>query len=99
MILRNSAKCNGCGTEIVSGHVHDFVIHRCVVPGNYLRATDPREYYFCVDGGREYLKRNFKSPGDYRETSILVNRPACTMGVSHLGTLALATSSGSLGQS
>lgn len=85
MIFRNSAKCNGCGTEIVSRWRHDFVTHGCVVDGSYFKGTNPRGYSFSVDGGSAYLRRAFKTPSDYTDTSFVVNRPACTMGVSHLG--------------
>ena len=85
MIFRNSAKCNGCGTEIVSRWRHEFVTHECVVEGSYLKGTSPRSYLFSVDGGRDYLKRCYRTEGDYTDTSFLANRPACTMGVSHLG--------------
>lgn len=42
-IIRNSAKCNKCDTEIESKHVHDFVYCKC---GK-----------IAVDGGKQYLKR------------------------------------------
>ncbi len=42
-IVRNSARCLLCNTEIESTHVHDFVTCPC---GN-----------LSVDGGHDYLKR------------------------------------------
>jgi hypothetical protein len=65
-ILRNSAKCNHCGTEIESKHRHDFVVHYCAVkPAQRRKWVDeelvdvPGEttWSFAVDGGKVYLKR------------------------------------------
>lgn len=56
MILRNSARCETCGEELVSIGHHDFVTCSC---GN-----------LSVDGGRRYLKRYFVGP--FTETSYQV---------------------------
>jgi len=54
-IIRNSAHCLLCDTEIVSTHVHDFVTCPC---GN-----------LSVDGGHDYIKRGIMvSVVDGRET-------------------------------
>lgn len=42
-IVRNSARCKKCGTEIESTHRHDFVSCSC---GS-----------IAVDGGHDYLRR------------------------------------------
>lgn len=55
-ILRNSAKCLECNEEIVSAHRHDF--RRCSC-GN-----------ICVDGGKDYIRRAFRS-GNYEDTSVI----------------------------
>jgi hypothetical protein len=58
-IIRNSARCNVCGDEVESTHVHDFQPCRC---GN-----------LAVDGGHEYLRRairDYAVPDSYTETSI-----------------------------
>lgn len=57
MILRNSAKCLDCDTEIESKHRHDFVSCPC---GN-----------ISVDGGRAYLRRMFKDSSGYVDTSLV----------------------------
>lgn len=66
MIVRNSAKCVHCGTEIESKHRHDFVVHYCAVkPAQRHAWVDnvlvevPGEttWNFAVDGGKAYLKR------------------------------------------
>ncbi len=46
-IISNKARCDECGETIESKHRHDFVTCKC---GN-----------LHVDGGRDYLKRGFKS--------------------------------------
>ena len=45
-IIKNAIRCNLCGEEIESRHVHDFVTCRCGACS--------------VDGGREYLRRCFR---------------------------------------
>lgn len=55
-IIRNSAKCLGCGDEIESTHRHDFKSCTC---GN-----------LAVDGGRAYTKRLFKDLADVEDTSV-----------------------------
>lgn len=61
-ITRNSIECNRCGDEIESANVHDLKWCSC-------RAI-------AVDGGHEYLRRLYKSPGDYKDTSIYTSREA-----------------------
>jgi hypothetical protein len=57
-ILRNSAKCALCGTEIESKTLHDYQTCEC------------GEIY--VDGGRSYLHRGFKtSLENFEDTSII----------------------------
>lgn len=46
-IIRNSARCHGCGDEIVSTHRHDFVACSCGA--------------LFVDGGKSCLRRGFDS--------------------------------------
>jgi Zn finger protein HypA/HybF involved in hydrogenase expression len=53
-IIRNSVRCLKCGEEIESTNRHDFVTCKC---GNV-----------SVDGGKDYLRRVFKSR-DYEDTS------------------------------
>lgn len=59
-IIRNAIRCNLCGEEIESRHVHDFVTCRCGACS--------------VDGGREYLRRCFRERDCY--TDISVTEPA-----------------------
>lgn len=54
-IKRNAAKCNKCGDIIESTHRHDFKWCSCRT--------------VAVDGGLEYIKRCFKSEGDYTDLS------------------------------
>ena len=57
-ILINKIRCNFCGDEIESTHVHDFKFCSC---GSV-----------AVDGGREYLKRSFTNGlDDFTELSIM----------------------------
>lgn len=63
MILRNRAKCLKCGEIIESKHRHDYVTCKC---GN-----------LAVDGGRDYLKRNFQ---DYSMVEELSCKPDCFLG-------------------
>lgn len=58
-IWENSVKCKECGEKIRSKNRHNFVTCQC---GNV-----------SCDGGSWYLKRAFKSPDCYEETSILFN--------------------------
>ena len=58
-IIRNSAKCLKCNTEIVSEYTHDYVSCPC---GS-----------LSVDGGKEYLKRSYKSINDFIDTSIVMS--------------------------
>ena len=59
-IIKNAIRCNLCGEEIESRHVHDFVTCRCGACS--------------VDGGREYLRRCFRERDCY--TDISVTEPA-----------------------
>lgn len=59
-IIKNAIRCNVCGEEIESRHVHDFVTCRCGACS--------------VDGGREYLRRCFRERDCY--TDISVTEPA-----------------------
>ena len=57
-ILINKIRCNSCGDEIESTHVHDFKFCSC---GSV-----------AVDGGHEYLKRSFTNGlDDFTELSIM----------------------------
>lgn len=62
ILVRNSAKCLGCGDEIVSGHRHDFRSCSCGA--------------LTVDGGLAYRKRLYKSAIGWLDTSILAEPPA-----------------------
>ena len=55
-IIKNAIRCNVCGEEIESRHVHDFVTCRCGACS--------------VDGGREYLRRCFRSRDCYTDISV-----------------------------
>ena len=60
MIIRNKIKCRKCGDIIESYHCHDYKHCKCGL--------------VAVDGGREYLKREFpKFPTEewYEELSIV----------------------------
>lgn len=55
-ILINKIRCNHCGDEIESTHVHDFKWCKCKTVH--------------VDGGKQYLKRGFvNSPNDFTDLS------------------------------
>lgn len=54
-ILRNSAVCNHCHTEIESTHRHDFRQCECK--------------RVAVDGGKDYIRRIYNEPSDYTDTS------------------------------
>lgn len=67
-IIRNSAKCTACGTEIESTHRHDFKVHYCAVEPapkyvwsdaecTHLVPSGGYTWRFAVDGGKDYLKR------------------------------------------
>jgi len=57
-IIINMIKCNTCKVVLLSLHRHDFRQCSCGV---------------AVDGGQDYLKRQFKnSPDDYEELSIVL---------------------------
>ena len=60
VILRNSAHCLSCDTEIVSSFRHDFVSCSC---GNVF-----------VDGGKSYLRRGVKDSSLYKDTSVIIEK-------------------------
>ena len=84
LIVRNAARCLGCGKVIESYHRHNFVSHRCL--------SDGVVHDFFVDGGREYLRRGWDS-GDtgkrheavYEEASVTIQAPYAAMGVPTYG--------------
>ena len=55
-IIKNAIRCNLCGEEIESRHVHDFVTCRCGACS--------------VDGGHEYLRRCFRTRDCYTDISV-----------------------------
>ena len=59
-LIKNAIRCNVCGEEIESRHVHDFVTCRCGACS--------------VDGGHEYLRRCFRTRDCF--TDISVTEPA-----------------------
>ena len=56
MIIKNAIRCNICGEEIESKHRHDYVTCKCGACS--------------VDGGHDYLRRSFKSPGCFTDISV-----------------------------
>lgn len=56
-IIRNSARCNGCGDEIESRHRHDFQACSC---GSIF-----------VDGGNSYFRAGAKRLEDFISTAIV----------------------------
>lgn len=62
ILVRNSARCLLCDTEVVSGHRHDFRSCSCGA--------------LSLDGGLAYRRRLFKSYADWLDTSILAEPPA-----------------------
>lgn len=59
MIIRNSAKCLECNTEIESKHRHDYVTCACSKVH--------------VDGGTDYIKRGVAADAKWEDTSIARN--------------------------
>lgn len=57
MIIRNSALCLECHTEVISQHRHDFVRCKCGA--------------VAVDGGQAYLKRSIIPGKQFKDTSIV----------------------------
>lgn len=55
-LVRNSARCLKCSTEIESTHRHDFVTCPCGA--------------LSVDGGLDYARRVFKDDADWEDTSV-----------------------------
>lgn len=64
MIIRNSARCRGCGDEIESRHRHDFVSCTCGA--------------IFVDGGKDYLRAGDLHPEKpfFESTSIVEPDPS-----------------------
>jgi hypothetical protein len=60
-LVRNQAKCLGCGDTIVSRHTHDFVTCSCGA--------------LSVDGGRSYARRAFKEEVPWEELSVYSDVP------------------------
>lgn len=56
-IIRNAAKCLGCGVTVESTHRHDFVECDCGA--------------IFVDGGKDYLRRGCKSDAQVEDLSIV----------------------------
>ena len=56
-IIKNSIRCKSCGDVLESKHVHDFVQCRCGA--------------CAADGGKDYLRRLFKTEDCYEELSIV----------------------------
>jgi hypothetical protein len=54
-----NAICTPDGTIIESLHRHDFVCHK-----------DKNGLTYCVDGGNDYLRRNYHEKAPYKELSI-----------------------------
>jgi hypothetical protein len=66
MILRNSAKCNTCDTELESRHRHDFRTHTCPnnpkiakhwVDDKLVELPGEATFNWGVDGGKDYIRR------------------------------------------
>lgn len=55
-IIRNSARCLGCGDELESTHRHDFRTCSCGA--------------LSVDGGKAYIRRVYTAHVGYEDTSI-----------------------------
>ena len=56
-IIKNSIRCKSCGDILESKHVHDFVQCSCGA--------------CAADGGKDYLRRLFKTEGCYEELSVV----------------------------
>lgn len=56
LIEKNAIRCNLCGDEIESKHVHNFVTCKCGACS--------------VDGGHDYLRRVYKEEGCFTDISI-----------------------------
>jgi predicted Abi (CAAX) family protease len=69
MILSNQVRCNKCGDEPFSAHVHDFKQCSC---GNV-----------AVDGGMEYLRR-VGNLLDYTDMSIEIPREAAKAAIEQI---------------
>ena len=64
-LLRNSARCRVCGTELISRHRHDFVVCPCFTNSNGKRGI-------FIDGGLSY-QRSGGDPVDFEDTSLWEN--------------------------
>ena len=58
-IIKHAIQCKLCGDIIESMYHHDYVECKCGA--------------CAVDGGHDYLKRNFKQPDCYIELSVYEN--------------------------
>ncbi len=87
-IIKNSARCTACGTEIISIHRHDFNVHYCEVQPKQAYKWDshnadaklvpiPGEttWRFAVDGGKDYIRR---AGGGFIDTSEYLESPNST---------------------
>jgi len=57
-IIINRIRCKQCGNVIESMYTHDFKLCQCGAVG--------------IDGGKEYLRREFDSEEDYQELSVVI---------------------------
>jgi len=57
-IIVNRIRCKRCGDVIESMYTHDFKLCQCGAVG--------------IDGGKEYLRREFDSEEDYQELSVVI---------------------------
>ena len=62
ILVRNSARCLGCDTEVISEHRHAFRTCKCGA--------------LSVDGGLDYRRRVYKREVGWTDTSILAEEPA-----------------------
>lgn len=67
-IIRNAIQCKHCGDTIESVNIHDYVTCICGACS--------------VDGGNEYLRRNYKTfpEADYIDLSEYADIATCTYG-------------------
>jgi len=56
-IIVNRIRCKRCGDVIESMYTHDFKLCKCGAVG--------------IDGGKEYLRREFDSKDDFQELSVV----------------------------
>jgi hypothetical protein len=79
VILRNAARCLGCGKLVVSTYRHHAAGHNCLSEG--------KVYDFMVDGGKDYLRRGWNSGSTgrpasdvFEDASIIAHAPMAAMG-------------------